>query len=116
MKQDTAVRHPVISGADRPPSRTRQEWRFFILHSGENQWPISILPSSAAASTAPASRAMPPAAGCASCCRAERPCSGTSSASSKLIHGGLRYLEHGEFRLVRAALASAKCCCARRRI
>jgi glycerol-3-phosphate dehydrogenase len=31
--------------------------------------------------------------------------SGTSSASSKLIHGGLRYLEHWEFRLVRAALA-----------
>ena len=31
--------------------------------------------------------------------------SGTSSASSKLIHGGLRYLAHGEFRLVRAALA-----------
>jgi glycerol-3-phosphate dehydrogenase len=31
--------------------------------------------------------------------------SGTSSASSKLIHGGLRYLEHGQFRLVRAALA-----------
>lgn len=30
---------------------------------------------------------------------------GTSSASSKLIHGGLRYLEHGEFRLVRYALA-----------
>ncbi len=30
--------------------------------------------------------------------------SGTSSASSKLIHGGLRYLEHGEFGLVRAAL------------
>ncbi len=28
----------------------------------------------------------------------------TSSASSKLIHGGLRYLEHGEFRLVREAL------------
>lgn len=28
----------------------------------------------------------------------------TSSASSKLIHGGLRYLEHGEFRLVRDAL------------
>ena len=28
----------------------------------------------------------------------------TSSASSKLIHGGLRYLEHHEFRLVRAAL------------
>lgn len=31
--------------------------------------------------------------------------SGTSSASSKLIHGGLRYLEHGELRLVREALA-----------
>ncbi|WP_193452774.1 glycerol-3-phosphate dehydrogenase [Pseudomonas nitroreducens] len=29
----------------------------------------------------------------------------TSSASSKLIHGGLRYLEHHEFRLVREALA-----------
>lgn len=29
----------------------------------------------------------------------------TSSASSKLIHGGLRYLEHGEFRLVRESLA-----------
>src|SRR3954469_15907359 len=29
----------------------------------------------------------------------------TSSASSKLIHGGLRYLEYGEFRLVREALA-----------
>jgi glycerol-3-phosphate dehydrogenase len=31
--------------------------------------------------------------------------SGTSSASSKLIHGGLRYLEHGAFRLVHAALS-----------
>ena len=30
--------------------------------------------------------------------------SATSSASSKLIHGGLRYLEHREFGLVRAAL------------
>src|SRR5262249_4594442 len=30
--------------------------------------------------------------------------SGTSSASSKLVHGGLRYLEHGEFRLVYEAL------------
>lgn len=29
----------------------------------------------------------------------------TSAASSKLIHGGLRYLEHREFRLVREALA-----------
>ena len=31
--------------------------------------------------------------------------SGTSSASTKLIHGGLRYLQHGAFRLVREALA-----------
>ena len=31
--------------------------------------------------------------------------SATSSASSKLVHGGLRYLEYGEFRLVREALA-----------
>lgn len=31
--------------------------------------------------------------------------SATSSASSKLIHGGLRYLEHYEFRLVKEALA-----------
>src|SRR3546814_12494718 len=28
----------------------------------------------------------------------------TSSASTKLIHGGLRYLEHYDFRLVREAL------------
>jgi glycerol-3-phosphate dehydrogenase len=31
--------------------------------------------------------------------------SGTSSASSKLIHGGLRYLEHYEFGLVRESLS-----------
>ena len=31
--------------------------------------------------------------------------SGTSSASTKLIHGGLRYLEHYAFRLVRESLA-----------
>src|SRR5271156_6521715 len=30
--------------------------------------------------------------------------SGTSSISSKLVHGGLRYLEHGDFRLVWEAL------------
>ena len=30
---------------------------------------------------------------------------GTSSASTKLVHGGLRYLEHYEFRLVREALS-----------
>jgi glycerol-3-phosphate dehydrogenase len=33
---------------------------------------------------------------------------GTSSASSKLIHGGLRYLRMGDFRLVREALAEAR--------
>ena len=31
--------------------------------------------------------------------------SGATSASSRLIHGGVRYLEYGEFRLVREALA-----------
>jgi glycerol-3-phosphate dehydrogenase len=31
--------------------------------------------------------------------------SATSSSSSKLIHGGLRYLEHYEFRLVAESLA-----------
>src|ERR1700676_2308082 len=30
--------------------------------------------------------------------------SGTSSASSKLVHGGLRYLEHGDFGLVYEAM------------
>ena len=30
--------------------------------------------------------------------------SATSSASTKLVHGGLRYLEHYEFQLVRKAL------------
>ena len=30
--------------------------------------------------------------------------SGTSSGATKLIHGGLRYLEHGELRLVRESL------------
>jgi glycerol-3-phosphate dehydrogenase len=34
--------------------------------------------------------------------------SGTSSASSKLIHGGLRYLEHYEFGLVRGALVERR--------
>ncbi len=37
-------------------------------------------------------------------CEARDLGSGTSSASTKLIHGGLRYLEHREFRLVREAL------------
>ena len=37
-------------------------------------------------------------------CEADDLASGTSSASTKLVHGGLRYLEHFEFRLVREAL------------
>src|SRR5512136_2659716 len=31
-------------------------------------------------------------------------CAGTSAASGRVIHGGLRYLENGEFRLVRESL------------
>ena len=31
-------------------------------------------------------------------------CSGTSAGSSHMLHGGLRYLENGEFRLVNEAL------------
>lgn len=31
-------------------------------------------------------------------------CAGASAASSRMIHGGLRYLENGEFRLVRESL------------
>ena len=38
-------------------------------------------------------------------CEKDDLASHTSSASSKLIHGGLRYLEQKEFRLVREALA-----------
>jgi len=37
-------------------------------------------------------------------CEQDDLASGTSSASTKLIHGGLRYLEHYEFRLVRESL------------
>ena len=37
-------------------------------------------------------------------CESNDLASGTSSASSKLIHGGLRYLEHYDFGLVRKAL------------
>ena len=37
-------------------------------------------------------------------CEKDDLASGTSSASTKLIHGGLRYLEHYEFGLVRQAL------------
>ncbi|MEM7346718.1 MAG: glycerol-3-phosphate dehydrogenase/oxidase, partial [Chloroflexota bacterium] len=31
-------------------------------------------------------------------------CSGTSAGSSRMVHGGIRYLENGEFRLVREAV------------
>ena len=37
-------------------------------------------------------------------CEKDDLASGTSSTSTKLIHGGLRYLEYYEFRLVREAL------------
>ena len=33
---------------------------------------------------------------------------GATSRSSRLIHGGLRYLEYGEFRLVRESLAERR--------
>ncbi len=36
------------------------------------------------------------------------PAQGTSSKSSKLIHGGLRYLESGQFRLVRECLSERR--------
>ncbi len=36
---------------------------------------------------------------------------GTSAGSSKMIHGGLRYLQNGEFRLVREALAERRIWC-----
>mgnify|MGYP003694630791 CR=1 FL=1 len=41
--------------------------------------------------------------------------SGTSSASTKLIHGGLRYLEQYEFALVRSLSRNARSCSAWRR-
>ena len=41
--------------------------------------------------------------------------SATSSKSTKLIHGGLRYLEHYEFRLVREALMEREVLLPRRR-
>ena len=60
---------------------------------------------SAAASPAPAWRSTPPAAGLRTAL-VERDdfASGTSSKSSKLVHGGLRYLQQGEVRLVYEAL------------
>ena len=62
-------------------------------------------PSSAAASTAAASPVTRRAVACpSSCARWAISASGTSSRSTKLIHGGLRYLEQYDFRLVREAL------------
>ena len=61
--------------------------------------------SSAAAFTAPGCckpRRRPATAPCSSSGTALA--SGTSSRSSKLIHGGLRYLESGQFALVRESL------------
>ncbi len=55
---------------------------------------------------APASRAMPWARGLSVCLVEQDDLAAhTSSASTKLIHGGLRYLEQGELRLVRESLA-----------
>jgi glycerol-3-phosphate dehydrogenase len=36
-------------------------------------------------------------------------CSGASAASSHMVHGGIRYLENGEFRLVREAVQERNC-------
>ena len=68
--------------------------------------PLRRRSSSAAASPAPASRSTPPPAGLRTAL-VERDdfASGTSSKSSKLVHGGLRYLQQGEVRLVYEALA-----------
>ena len=65
--------------------------------------------SSAAAWSAPAARSTRPPAACRSgwSRRGTSP-RGTSSRSSKLIHGGLRYLEMLDFRLVAEALQRAR--------
>ena len=64
-----------------------------------------IWSSSAAASTGSALRRMRRAGLKVALFEAQDLASATSSNSSKLIHGGLRYLEHYEFRLVKEALA-----------
>jgi glycerol-3-phosphate dehydrogenase len=38
--------------------------------------------------------------------------SGTSSWSSKLVHGGLRYLKSGQWRLTRESVRERERCCA----
>ena len=70
-------------------------------------WPPrrSTCSSSAAASPAPASPSTPPAAGLRTALvEGDDFASGTSSKSSKLVHGGLRYLQQGDVRLVYEAL------------
>ena len=76
---------------------------------------LTIWPSSVAASTAPASRATPPARTFGAALERDDLPRATSS-EHQAIHGGLRYLEYFEFRLVREALPSARSCCASRRI
>ncbi len=90
------------------PRRNRGE-RFARHRDSQCSHPRATSPSSAAASMAAASRATPSGAAgrCFSARRAISPAA-TSSASSKLIHGGLRYLEYYEFRLVREALHRAR--------
>ncbi len=78
--------------------------RAYILRAGR-QRKASMCSSSAAAFTAPRSPATPPAGASRSCSpRRATMRRATSSASSKLIHGGLRYLEQLELGLVRESL------------
>ena len=42
-------------------------------------------------------------------------CSGCSAAPSRMIHGGLRYLENGEFDLVRESLRERDALCSKMR-
>ena len=87
----------VLNPAGRWGGRTR-EARCAAGQPATSWW-------SAAASTASASRATPPAAA-SGCCWSRRTISPATPrpGPSKLIHGGLRYLEYYEFRLVREAL------------
>ena len=48
-------------------------------------------------------------------CEQDDLASHTSSSSTKLIHGGLRYLEYNEFGPCARRCRSARRCCARRR-
>jgi hypothetical protein len=71
---------------------------------------------SAAASTAPASRATwPGAAAAVVLCEKDDLAQHTSSSSTKLIHGGLRYLEYYEFGWCARHWPNASGCCAARR-